>query len=291
MSITGAIGDALAGLAPMEFRTLQRELAERIQKTPTPLNEYGFDKYGFNPEDALRLMPPALALYRYYFRVENFGIENVPPGRVLLIANHAGQLPFDGMMLTLAMLLEGEPPRIVRGMGEYFIARLPWMSTAATRGGMMIGTPENCRSMLQDGECVMVFPEGAGGINKPYSERYRLQKFGLGFMRLALETRTPIVPVAFIGSEEQQPGIANFAGLGKALGMPALPITLGFPWLGPLGILPMPTKYRIHFGAPLRFEGEANDEDAVIQLKVNQVRHAIEDLFEKGLRERKGIFT
>lgn len=291
MSVLGAIGDALAGLAPMELRQLQRELAERIHKTPTPLNEYGYDPYGFQPEAALSMMPPVLALYRYYFRVENHGIENVPPGPVLLIANHAGQLPFDGMMLTMAMLLEAEPPRIVRGMGEFFIPRLPWLGTWAARGGMMVGTPENCRLMLEDGECVMVFPEGAHGINKPFSQRYQLERFGLGFMRLALETRTPIVPVAFIGSEEQNPGIANLEGVGRAIGMPSLPITVGFPWLGPLGLLPLPTKYHIHYGAPLRFEGDANDEDAVIQGKVNRVRAAIEGMFETGLRERNGVFT
>ncbi|NNL66263.1 MAG: acyltransferase family protein [Myxococcales bacterium] len=275
----------------MELRQLQRELGERIRKTPTPLNEYGFDPYGFHPEEALSKMPPVLALYRYYFRVENHGIENVPPGPVLLIANHAGQLPFDGMMLTIAMLLEAEPPRIVRGMGEFFIPRLPWLGTWAARGGMMVGTPENCRTMLEDGECVMVFPEGAHGINKPFSKRYQLERFGLGFMRLALETGTPIVPVAFIGSEEQNPGIANLESVGRAIGMPSLPITVGFPWLGPLGLLPMPTKYHIHYGAPLRFDGDANDEDSVIQGKVNRVRAAIEAMFETGLRERKGIFT
>jgi 1-acyl-sn-glycerol-3-phosphate acyltransferase len=290
MSVRGAVGDVLAGLAPLELRVMQRELGERICKTPTPLNEYGFDKYGFQPDEALRLMLPVLALYRYYFRVENHGIENVPPGRVLLIANHAGQLPFDGMMLTVAMLLEAEPPRIVRGMGEYFIPRLPWLGTLAVRGGMMVGTPENCRNMLDDGECVMVFPEGARGINKPFSRRYQLERFGLGFMRLALETQTPIVPVAFIGTEEQNPGIANFPGLGHALGLPALPVTVGFPWLGPLGLLPMPVKYHIHYGAPLRFEGDPNDEDAVIQAKVNRVRTAIEEMFEEGLRERRGVF-
>jgi 1-acyl-sn-glycerol-3-phosphate acyltransferase len=290
MSLRGAVGDLLAGLMPLDFRMLQRELGERIRKTPTPLNEYGFDRYGFNPEQALRLLPPVLFLYRYWFRVENHGIDNVPPGRVLLIANHAGQLPFDGMMLTMAMLLEAEPPRMVRGMGEYFIPKLPWLSTLAVRGGMMVGTPENCRHMLEDGECVMVFPEGARGINKPFSHRYRLERFGLGFMRLALETRTPIVPVAILGSEEQNPGIANLEGVGRALGMPSLPITLFFPWLGPLGLLPLPTKYHIHYGTPLRFEGDPNDDDALVQAKVNRVRDAIHAMFQDGLRERRGIF-
>jgi 1-acyl-sn-glycerol-3-phosphate acyltransferase len=290
VSLSSALGDLAAGLVPLPLRQLQRELGERIRKTPTPLNEYGFDPYGFQPESALRSMLPALALYQYYFRVESHDIDRVPPGRVLLIANHAGQLPFDGMMLTIAMLKEAEPPRIVRGMGEYFIPRLPWLGTAAVRSGMMVGTPENCRLMLQDGECVMVFPEGARGINKPYSKRYRLERFGLGFMRLALETRTPIVPVAIIGSEEQNPGLANFESAGRALGLPALPITVFFPWLGPLGLLPLPTKYHIHFGAPMHFDGDPNDEDAVIQGKVNLVRDAIHGMFETGLREREGVF-
>ena len=291
MSLTGALGDLFAGLMPLEFRQLLRELRERIRKTPTPLNEYGFDPYGFQPEGALRAMAPVLFLYRYYFRVENHGIENVPPGRVLLIANHAGQLPFDGAMLTMAMLLEAEPPRIVRGMGEYFIPKLPWFGTLAIRSGMMVGTPENCSRMLEHGECVMVFPEGARGINKPYRKRYRLERFGLGFMRLALETQTPIVPISILGSEEQNPGITNLETVGRALGMPALPITVGFPWLGPLGLLPLPTKYHIHYGAPMRFEGDPNDDDAVIQAKVNRVRDAIHDMFADGLRERRGVFS
>jgi len=290
VSLRGALGDLAAGLAPLPLRQLQRELGERIRKTPTPLNEYGYDSYGFHPETALRSMAPALFLYRYWFRVENHDIDRVPPGGVLLIANHAGQLPFDGMMLTVAMLHEANPPRIVRGMGEYFIPRLPWIGTLAARGGMMVGTPENCRQMLEDGECVMVFPEGARGINKPYSRRYRLERFGLGFMRLALETGTPIVPVAVVGSEEQNPGLANLEGLGRVLGMPGLPITVGFPWLGPLGLLPLPVKYHIHYGAPMRFEGDANDEDSVIQGKVNRVREAIHAMLDEGRQQRAGIF-
>ncbi len=289
--MVGALRDLASGLLPLEFQQLERELGERIRKTPTPLNEFGFDPYGFNPERAAGMMAPVLALYRYYFRVETHDIDRVPPGPVLLICNHAGQLPFDGAMLTLAMLLEADPPRIVRGMGEYWIPQLPFVGTLATRGGMMVGTPENCRAMLQDGECVMVFPEGARGINKPYSRRYRLERFGLGFMRLALECNVPIVPVAVIGSEEQNPGLANFEGLGQALGMPSLPITVGFPWLGPLGLLPLPVKYHLRFGHPLRFEGQPNDEDSVLQVKVNRVRDAIHGLFEVGLEERQGIFS
>ncbi len=144
--------------------------------------------------------------------------------------------------------------------------------------------------MLENGECVTVFPEGVRGMNKLYSQRYRLQRFGTGFMRLALETRTPIVPVGIIGSEEQQPGFANLDGIGKLFGMPAFPITATFPWLGPLGLLPLPVKYRIHFGAPLRFEGDATDEDGVIEEKVDSVKAAIDALLEQGRSERRGVF-
>ena len=244
-----------------------------------------------SPEWLRRAALPSVLLYRFYFRVCAHDIERVPPGRVLVIANHAGQLPFDGMMLSTALLLEAEPPRIARSMGEYWIPRLPLVSVGAARSGALVGTPENCTQMLENGECVVVFPEGARGLNKPFEDRYQLQRFGLGFMRLALETRTPIVPVGIVGSEEQQPGLANFEGLARLLGMPAFPITLGFPWLGPLGMLPLPVRYQIHFGEPLVFEGEGSDEDAVVQAKVDEVRHAIEALLAQGLRERPGVFV
>jgi 1-acyl-sn-glycerol-3-phosphate acyltransferase len=283
--------DLAGALLPLSARGLGPEIEERLSKVPTRLNEYGFDQFGLEPAGATNQMLTMALLYRYYFRAETRGIEKVPPGRVLLIANHAGQLPFDGMMLGVAMLLEAEPPRIVRGMGEYWIPQLPFVSVSAIRGGSMVGTPENCTQMLEADECVMVFPEGVRGMNKLYRDRYKLMRFGQGFMRLALETETPIVPVGIVGSEEQQPGLANLPGLARLLGMPAFPITLGFPWLGPLGILPMPVKYRMYFGDVLRFEGSPNEEDAAIQDKVDVVRDAIHTLLEQGRSERKGIFS
>jgi 1-acyl-sn-glycerol-3-phosphate acyltransferase len=284
------LGDLAGALVPLSTRDLQREIGERLRKIPNRLNEFGFDPYGMSPEWMRRWALPALLLYRYYFRVETVGIEHVPAGRVLVVANHAGQLPFDGLMLSTALLLEAEPPRIARGMGEYWIPRVPVLSVAAARGGTLVGTPENCVHMLGNDECVMVFPEGVRGMNKPYSERYRLQRFGLGFMRLALETHTPILPVGIVGSEEQQPGLANLEGLAHLLGMPALPITLTFPWLGPLGILPLPVKYRLHFGEPLAFEGSPAEEDAAVTRRVEVVEEAIARLIERGLRERRGVF-
>jgi len=285
-----ALRDLIGAFLPLSARGLEREIDERLRRIPNQINEFGFDPYGLQLEAARRMALPVALLYRHYFRVETFDIDRVPAGRVLLIANHAGQLPFDGAMLSTAMLLEAEPPRICRSMGEYFIPRLPWMGVAMVRVGAMVGTPENCVHMLENEECVLVFPEGARGMNKPYGERYRLQRMGLGFMRLALETATPIVPVAVVGSDDQQPGLANLMGVARLLGLPSFPITVTFPLLGPLGLLPLPVKYRIYFGKPLHFEGDASDDDAAIQERVDVVKDAIEGMLANGVRERKGIF-
>ena len=271
---------------------LDRELEDRLAKTPLRLNSYGFDPYGFHPDTARRMLLPAALMHRYYFRVENHGIENVPSSGVLLIANHSGHVGYDGMMLAMSMLLDAEPPRVARGMGEFFFWKNPFLGTLASRGGTVAGTPTNCITMLSEGNCVMVFPEGARGANKPFRQRYQLQRFGTGFMRLALETGVPIVPVGIIGSEEQQPGIANLEGLGRRFGLPSFPITVTSPWLGPLGIaFALPTKYRIHFGEPLLFDGDPNEEDEAVERHVEVVKQAIADLLARGLEERTGIFS
>jgi 1-acyl-sn-glycerol-3-phosphate acyltransferase len=285
-----SLSDLAGGRLPAPWRELQNELDERLRKVPNRLNEYGFDSFGLSPEWVRNMALPGLLLYRYYFRVETHDAGRLPAGRVLVIANHAGQLPFDGMMLQTALLLEAEPPRIARAMGEYWIPQLPLVSFAAARGGALVGTPHNCAQMLHHGECVAVFPEGVRGMNKLYRDRYQLQRFGTGFMRLALETHAPIVPVAIVGSEDQQPGFANLAGLGRLLGMPAFPITLGFPWLGPLGLLPMPVKYRIYFGEPISFDGDPDEEDTAIQERVDVVKHEISAMLARGVAERSGIF-
>lgn len=283
--------ELVSGFLPLSAHDLKREIADRLARIPNRINDYGYDAYGFSPEWMQSMAVPGVLLYRHYFRSVCFDIDRLPPGRMLLVANHAGQLPFDGAMISTALLMEADPPRIARGMAEYFIPRLPWLNVALTRSGSLVGTPENCIHMLENEECVMVFPEGVRGINKPFYKRYQLQRFGLGFMRLALETGTPIVPVGVVGSEEQQPGFANLEGLGRMLGMPAFPITIGFPWLGPLGLLPLPVKYRLYFGEPLLFEGDAHDDDRVIEARVEQVKQALSALLERGRRERTGIFT
>jgi 1-acyl-sn-glycerol-3-phosphate acyltransferase len=286
-----ALLGAGSSLLPSGLRELARELRGRLRKAPLDLNAYGYDPYGFHPDQAWRfLIGPAL-MYRHYFRVETQGIERVPTGGVLLIGNHAGQFAYDGAMAAMAMLLEAEPPRLARGMGEYFLWKVPWMGIMASRIGTMVGTPENCVAMLEAGECVMAFPEGARGANKPFHKRYQLQRFGLGFMRLALQTGVPIVPMGIVGSEEQQPGFANLEGVAERLGLPSLPITVTQPWLGPVGsAMALPVKYHIYFGDPLYFEGEAHDEDAAIEARVEVVKQAMLGLLDRGRRERTGIF-
>ncbi len=249
-----------------------------------PPNEYGVDPWGFSLEYALSAIGPFVWLYKNYFRVETFGLEKVPAGRVLLISNHSGQLPFDGAMIGVAMLTAATPPRIIRSMVEKWVPSLPWVSTFFARVGQIVGTPENCRRLLEKDEAILVFPEGLKGISKLYPQRYQLQEFGLGFMRLALETNTPIVPIAVIGSEEQAPAVMNLKPLAKLLGFPVLPVTpYGLPF-------PLPVKYRLHFGDPIYFTGRADDEDSELEKKVKVVRAAVQTMIEQGLKDRKAVF-
>jgi 1-acyl-sn-glycerol-3-phosphate acyltransferase len=270
--------------------TLEEEIDERLGRVPTHLNAYGYDAFGLNPATAKRAYLWTALLYRYWFRAETHGIDRLPQGRMLLIANHAGQVAIDAAMIGTAMILEAEPPRMIRGMGEYWLPTVPWLNIAMVRTGSVVGTRKNCVDLLEDGECVIAFPEGVRGINKLIWDRYQLEEFGRGFMRLALETHSPIVPVAVVGSEEQAPSIANLRGLGSLLGLPAFPVTLTWPWLGPLGLLPLPVKYHIHFGEPMLFDGNPNDEDEVIADKVERVKERIAAMISTGLQSRASLF-
>jgi 1-acyl-sn-glycerol-3-phosphate acyltransferase len=277
---------------PPALRKVQDELDARLARLPTNLNEFGVDPFGYDPSYASQTLLPIALMYRHWLRVETSGIERVPAGRVLLIANHGGNtFAWDGGMLSMAMLLDAEPPRAVRGMAEYYLPTLPFFGTMMHRMGTVVGTPSNCVQLLDRGEAIMVFPEGERGFVKPYSQRYQLQRFGLGFMRLALETETPIVPVGIVGSEEQSPGLLRSRWLGKLVGAPVAPITLTFPWLGLAGFLPLPVKFRLHFGEPLRFDGDPDDEDAVIEKQVDVVKDAIRAGIAHGLAARKGWFA
>jgi 1-acyl-sn-glycerol-3-phosphate acyltransferase len=260
-------------------------LRARLAKLTPPGNEYGVDPFGFDLDYAVAAIAPLLWLYKRYFRVELHGVERVPAeGPVMLVANHSGQLPFDAAMIGLALLVDRDPPRVVRTLLERWVPTLPFYSTLMARLGQVVGTPDNCRRLLAAGEAILVFPEGVRGLNKPFTEAYRLQKFGRGFMRLALEGSVPIVPVGVVGAEEQSPAIANLDGLARLLSMPALPLT---PTLVPF---PLPARHRLWFGEPLRFEGSPEAEDPEIDFQVQRVRHAIATLLAEGLAARKGVF-
>lgn len=265
---------------------LGRKLVEQVQALPTRQNEYGYDPFGFNRDDALSAVYVAHLLHRFYFRTEVHGIDRVPAGRVLLTANHSGQLPFDGLMIGASMMLDHDPPRIIRSMIDHFVPTLPYVGTILQRWGQIIGTPDNCRRLLADDEAIVVFPEGARGVSKPFSKRYQLQPFGMGFLRLALQTRSPIVPVAVIGAEEQAPAF-NVRPLAKLLGTPAFPL-MPFPPFFPA--LPLPTKYRLYFGDPLWFSGDPDQDDEELRPQMTQVRNTIQSMIHLGLKARGHVF-
>jgi 1-acyl-sn-glycerol-3-phosphate acyltransferase len=261
------------------------ELRARTRALVVRENEFGYDPFGFSRRNLKYAAAIAGLLYRRYFRCETHGIENVPAGRVLLVANHSGQLPFDALCIAAAMVLDATPPRVTRSMVEKFVPSLPFASYLLSRFGQITGTPDNCRRLLEADEAILVFPEGARGIAKPFSLRYQLQELGTGFMRLALQTRAPIVPIAVIGAEEQAPAV-NVRSLARLFGTPAFPI-MPLPPFFP--IIPLPTKYRLWFGEPLRFDGDP-DDDEVVEAHVRTVRNSIQSSIQVGRKERRHVF-
>lgn len=259
------------------------EVRDRTDRLARPSGMLGTDAFGYDPDAVRVAAAPVAWLYRNYFRVRTYGIDQVPEGRVLLVANHSGQLPFDGLMIGASMILEHEPPRVVRSMVERWVPRLPYVSVGMARVGQVVGTPENCRRLLAQDEAILVFPEGVRGLSKTFDRRYQLARFGSGFMRLAMEMNTPIVPVGVVGAEEQAPALANLEGLGRAFGAPALPIS-------PTLLLPLPVRYHIHFGPPMRFDGQGNEDEEFVRRRIDEVKGAIRRLIDRGLATRPGVF-
>ena len=280
-SVRGTLDDAT-------IRLLGQDFEDRLRRVALPHAAEGVDPFGLDRAWAKYAAGVAAFFHRFYFRTEVFGIDRVPTGRVLLVANHSGQLPFDGLLIAASMFLDAEPPRVMRSMVEKWTQTLPFVATFFSRVGQVVGVPENARRLLDMGEAILVFPEGTRGISKGFSSRYQLLDFGLGFMRLALETDTPIVPIAVIGGEEQYISLGNLESVSKALGMPTFPVIPQL--LVPGGQLPLPTKYRIYFGEPMTFRGDPDDDDAVIQEKVALVKGRIQSMLNLGLKERKSIF-
>jgi 1-acyl-sn-glycerol-3-phosphate acyltransferase len=263
------------------------DIAERTRALVVHNNEFGFDPFGMSRASLATAMTFVRWVYRYYFRAECHGIENVPArGRIVLVSNHSGQLPFDALVIGAACFLEPPQPRLVRAMVEFFVPTVPFASYLFARWGQITGTPENCRRLLAAEEAVLVFPEGARGISKPFSKRYQLAEFGTGFMRLALEANAPIVPVAVIGAEEQAPAV-NLKPLAKLFGTPAFPIV---PYPPFVAAVPLPVKYRVYFGEPMRFTGDPDDDDDDLAERVKTVKNRIESMIHVGLRGRKHVF-
>lgn len=267
---------------------LSEEFNERLARVPLNLTATGVDEFGMDPQWTKYALASVAALHRHYFRTEIFGIENVPAGRMLLISNHSGQIPMDAALIGASMFMDAEPPRFIRAMVEKWTQTLPFVSLLFARVGQVVGVPENAKRLLENDEALLVFPEGARGISKSFDKRYQLVDFGLGFMRLALETNTPIVPVAVIGGEEQYISVGNFDSLAKLVRAPSLPILPQL--LLPFGALPLPTRYRIYFGEPMRFEGDPDDDDAVIEEKVFVVKATVQSMINRGLKARKSVF-
>jgi 1-acyl-sn-glycerol-3-phosphate acyltransferase len=278
---------ALDLIVRMVERLYGEEIEARIRAVNLQYNEAGFDPFGFDPDIARYVLAVMTFVHRTYFRTEVTGIDRVPTGRALFVANHSGQLPIDGMLIATSLIMDRAQPILARAMVEKWTQRLPFVSVLFMRVGQVLGSPDNARRLLEGEHPLLVFPEGVRGISKPFSERYKLAEFGPGFMRLALETKAPVVPVAVIGGEEQYPAIANLGGLARLLGTPAFPVIpqllLGVP-------LPLPTKYRLHFGEPMYFQGDPDEDDTEINARVASVREAIQGMLGRGLSARQHIF-
>jgi len=284
----GAWDDAKGSATSWMTSMLGDDIDARMKRVPVALGDAGVDPFGLDPRWTKWALASAGFLHRHYFRTQVFGTENLPPGRVVLVSNHSGQIPVDGALIGAAMFMDVEPPRFIRAMVEKWTQTLPFVSLLFSRVGQVVGVPENARRLLENDEALLVFPEGVRGIAKTYQHRYQLTDFGLGFMRLAMATKSPIIPVAVIGGEEQYVSVANLTGLAKLLGLPAFPIMPQL--LIPGGQLPLPTRYRIYFGEPLYFDGDPDDDDAVIEEKVWLVKATVQSMVNRGVKERPHVF-
>jgi 1-acyl-sn-glycerol-3-phosphate acyltransferase len=267
----------------MQIAELPGEIKHRVDRLEIPFNDHGVDPYGVSKWHLVQSFTILGFFYKLYFSVECYGAEHVPSrGRAMLIGNHSGGFAVDGAMVLASMLLEKDPPRLAQGMVEKFLNKFPIASLWTARTGQFTGLPEHAVRLLEDDRLLMVFPEGARGTAKLYRERNSLVEFGTGFMRLALKTRTPIVPFAFLGGGDAVPTVFNAVTLGRLLGVPYVPVTpYGIAW-------PLPVRLQVYYGEPMRFEGTGNEEDHVIVGYVAQVKAKIAQMIDAGSRRRKG---
>lgn len=272
-----------ASLIPLP---IDPEVAARVDALELPFNRYGVDHYGIDKRELSKLFTLIGWFYHRYFEAQVFGADNVPPrGRAMLVGNHSGGVALDGVMVIASSFFELDPPRLAQGMAEKFLQRIPFLAWFTSRIGQLTGLPENCVRLLEDDRLLMVFPEGARGTAKLYRERDSLVGFGTGFVRLALQTDTPIVPFAFVGGGEAIPTVANLYRAGKVLGLPYLPVT---PYLAPI---PLPVSFQLLYGKPMRLQGSPSDSDEIIAGHVSAVKERIASLIAQGRALREGRLT
>jgi 1-acyl-sn-glycerol-3-phosphate acyltransferase len=266
----------------------QRELARRGAN-------YAVDDFGFDPQWTESFIGVFKTLYRDYWRVETAGVENVPAaGRALLVANHAGVLPWDGTMIKTAVFTEHSHPRHVRALVASQFMGMPVMSWFLRRSGQAVGHPDDTRRLLERDELVLVFPEGTRGTGKGFRQRYRLRRFGRGgFVATAIRAQAPIIPVSVVGSEEIYPMVADLQPIARFFGLPYFPVTPFWPWLGPLGMIPLPSKWRIEFHSPIsvsHLPPKAADDQHLVMALADEVRDTIQQGIYDNLKLRRGVF-
>ena len=267
------------------------ELAGRRRR-----GESAVDDFGFDPEWTEAVLPIFEWVYRTWWRVRTVGIENVPAtGRALLVANHGGVIPYDGAMVRTALLVDSPTPRHARALVLNGLMSMPGASWLVRRTGNTLAHNEDARRLLEQDEMVLVFPEGDKGTGKPYSQRYRLRRFGRGgFAGVALRTNSPIIPISIVGAEEIHPNLAEVPFAARLLGLPYAPVTPTFPLLGPLGLVPLPSSWTIEFHAPI-LPAEIGDGDADAPANVLAVSDAVRDVIQEGvyrnLERRQSVFA
>lgn len=262
-------------------RLVTPEIERLVASIPKPVGSFGYDPWGYNEDRFKVALGFAKLLYDHYFRVTAHGLENIPAeGRVLLIGNHSGQLPMDGVLVGVAAATNPHGPRLARAMIERFFPTVPWLGNYMNALGGVIGDPVNCSKMLELDEAVIVFPEGVRGSGKLYRKRYQLQRFGNGFLHLAINHRAPIVPVGIVGCEETMPAVANLAPVAKLLGIPYLPIVPS--------LLPLPARVYLNFGKPMHFGPQASE--AEVTARVEEVKAELRRLIDLGLKERTSLY-
>ncbi len=300
MSATGAAAmrlHELTGRDVIDLESLQElvSLGYRAAEVRSAHRQgrYEVDDFGFDPEFTNAIAPIFRLIYKRYWRVEAAGLEHIPrSGAALLVSNHSGVLPLDGAMIAVAVL--DEVDRYIRALVADWFGALPVLSWLLRRTGQTLGHPDDSLRLLGRGELVLVFPEGVRGTGKPFRERYRLRRFGRGgFAEVALRAAVPIVPISVVGAEEIYPMLADVQPLARLFGMPYWPVTPTWPWLGPLGLIPLPSKWRIRFHAPVRTDDygpEACDDPSVVMRISDEVRDTIQAGLVSELMERRSVF-